>query len=184
MSSPEVVRRYAKALVLAAGATGEEARVGADLGAIAECLEMTPPLGELLRNPAIPSEAKGRVLEDCFKVRVAPLTWNFLQLLAGKKREALLTAIAGEYARVMDEKEGRVRVGLAAAQPLNEPEREAMKRRLSEALKKNVQLETTVEPELLAGIVLRVGDRLIDGSARGRLDRIREELMQAADTTT
>ena len=105
---------------------------------------------------------------------------NLLRLLRRKNRLALGTSIASYYRELRDEAQGVVRATVRTAVPLEQAQRDALARQLSARTGGQVELSAEVDPDLLGGAVIRIGDHLIDGSVRTRLRRLREQLMQGA----
>lgn len=105
---------------------------------------------------------------------------NLFRLLRQKGRFALGPSIASYYRELRDEERGIVRAEVRTAVELDDATREAIVQGLREQTGKSVEIETAVDEELIGGVVIRIGDRLIDGSTRGRLRGLREQLIQGA----
>lgn len=134
----------------------------------------------LLANPAVPAagriEVLGRILGD--DVVGAPR--SLLALLVRRGRFEQLPAVTREFMRLYRLREGIELATVTSASELDAGELDALKQRLEAMTDRTVELEHEVDPELLGGLVVRVGDQLIDGSVRGRLDRLRTELSNIA----
>jgi F-type H+-transporting ATPase subunit delta len=105
-----------------------------------------------------------------------PLTINFLRLLIEKRRLPILAEIARRVNELLRESRGILAVKLTLALAPAPAQLAALRERLARIFERQVELETAVDPELLGGIVIQAADRLVDGSCRGQLDRIRTEL--------
>jgi F-type H+-transporting ATPase subunit delta len=170
-----IARRYARALIEVAGADYE--RVGAELGTLAGALFGTPDVAEALLRPGVAKEARERALNAVLQVAgVSTTTANFVRLLLDRRRLDLLPDISRAYGTFSDERAGRLRAKVAAAKPLPEPLVAELTRRLAQATKKNVAVETSVDRSLLGGVVAQVGNVVYDGSLRTQLAILRREL--------
>jgi F-type H+-transporting ATPase subunit delta len=106
----------------------------------------------------------------------APLVWNLERLLAAKGRLALLPQIAEHFQELVDDHRGMAHAQVATAVPLADDERRALAQRLSELTGKQVDVEVHEVPEMLGGLIARIGDRLIDGSTRSKLVALKRQL--------
>ncbi len=106
----------------------------------------------------------------------APLVWNLERLLAAKGRLALLPQIAEHFQELVDDYRGVAHAHVATAVPLADDERQALAERLSELTGKRVDVEAHEVPEILGGLIARIGDRLIDGSTRSKLIALKRQL--------
>ena len=139
----------------------------------------TGKLEEVLANPALPLEERVAAAEKIFGGLSRP-TRNLVLLLLRRGRIEQLPRVATEFARRDDRRNGLTHATATSAAPLGPEEVRAVTARLEELTGGKVALETHVDPGLLGGIVVRVGDRLIDGSVRGRLERLRNQLASGA----
>jgi F-type H+-transporting ATPase subunit delta len=167
-------KRYAQAAFDIAREKNDFDRWSADLEAIAD-LVAQPGVVDILTSSRVPSEAKGSLLQSGL-AGIGPLALNLAHLLVEKGRIALAEDVRAEYQRLLDEHRGMAQATVLTAVPLSEDERQAVVRRLQELTGKEIVLETQVDPEMLGGLVARVGDRLIDGSTRSQLLKLRSRL--------
>ena len=107
---------------------------------------------------------------------LSALAWNLVRLLAAKGRLALLPQIAEQFQTLLDGHRGIAHAQVLTAVAMSDEERQALATRLSELTGKQVQVEAYEEPEILGGLVARIGDRLIDGSTRSKLVALKREL--------
>lgn len=177
MSANELAKRYGQALLTLAEEQSIQRQVADEMKALAALIGREPTLKACLANPTVPVAAKQAVLDELMAPACCLLTRNFVGLLVRNRRAALLAKIVQFLEARLDEKEGRVKVRVESALPMTEASRADFMRRISQWLNKKVELEITVVPELLAGITIRIGDRLVDGSCRGQLTRMRQVLM-------
>lgn len=107
---------------------------------------------------------------------LAPLVWNLVRLLAAKERLALLPQIAEHFQVLLDEHEGIAHAEVIAAVVMSDEEQKALAGRLSELTGKQVLVEAQQEPQILGGLVARIGDQLVDGSTRSKLLALKRQL--------
>jgi F-type H+-transporting ATPase subunit delta len=171
-------RIYAEALFGAAKESGRLAQVSEALAAFAAAIEETPELGAVLRNPQLESSVKAAILHDLVGDE-EPLFANFLQLVAEKGRAGEIEEVAGEFERLLAREERRLSVELTTARELSDDEAEAILRQIEQASGRKVEATRTVDPALVGGIVLQAGTLRLDASVRGRLERLRHELVKS-----
>lgn len=165
--------RYTRALFAVAAQSGEEGRVLADLQAThGGIIDRLP----LLRHPRVSTAEKKRRVEEALSGRACQLTLEFLKLLIQKKRFDLLPMVAANLGRLIAEKNNLVKAEVRAARPLSTPDQEALGARLKKFAGKNVELEIKEDPELIGGLVVRLGDWVLDSSLRGQLRKLREAI--------
>jgi|RhiMethySRZTD1v2_1073278.scaffolds.fasta_scaffold101823_2 F-type H+-transporting ATPase subunit delta len=133
----------------------------------------------VLGNPAIPLEQRLDATQRMFASLSQPVR-NLILLLVRRGRIEQLPRVAAEFARRDDERNGLIHATATSAAPLGDEEQRAIVARLEQLTGARVALETNVDPAILGGIVVRIGDRLIDGSVRGRLERLRNQLASGA----
>jgi len=175
---PIAHRMYAEALFEAARDSGRLAQVHEALVDFAAAVEQTPELRSVLRNPQLESSAKARILADLAGDE-EPLLRNFLLLAAEKGRAGELEEIAREFERIMARQERRLTVELTTARELTEEEASAILGQIERAAGRKVEATRNVDPELVGGIVLQAGSYRVDASVRGRLERLRQELVKS-----
>lgn len=173
--STSVARRYAQALYQEAAANDQVARTDADVETLAGALAGSRELTAMLESPVVPRARKQAVLDRLFGERLGPLAARFVRLLIEKEREALLPAIVRVYAAQRDAREGIVEAHVRSAVPLGEAEQATLRRTLEAREGKQVRLHVTVEPDLIGGLVVRIGDVVYDRSVRHQLAVLREQ---------
>jgi F-type H+-transporting ATPase subunit delta len=165
--------RYARALFEAAAARKEEDRVRRELAEAARALREHE---KAFLHPLLPAGEKKALLKKLVK-GVSPVTQRFLELLVERKRWALLAAAAQGYERALDESRKTVRAQVRSARALPADEQERLRKRLEAFVGKTVQLELREDPELIGGVVVRMGDWVLDASLAHRLRRMRENFV-------
>lgn len=183
MVSRTVARRYAKGLLQAAiegGESADEQQLGEQLAGLAETVRGHDTLQFLLITPAVQSERKAAVLDEiAARLRLHPLLRSFLGLLAEKERLDHLHVIAEVFRQLVDEHRGVVTAEITTPAELDSSQIDTVRQRLQAALGRHVELTTRTEPEILGGLVTRIGDVLYDGSLRSHLARIRRQMGSA-----
>ena len=173
-----VDRVYANALFEAAQEQGKLEPVGEQLSQLVEAEREVPELRELLRNPQLDPRARRAALEDVLG-ESDELLRNFLLVLSDKGRAGQLEEIAAEFERLVAEAEGIVHAELTTAVELSDDEAEKLLGQIEQASGRKVEATRAVDPDLIGGIVLQVGSHRLDASVRGRLDRLRRQLVIA-----
>lgn len=175
-----VARRYAQALYQEANASGAVERVDQDVETLRETLAGSRELGALLRSPVVPRPKKEAVLAKLFEGTLGDLSLRFIHLLAEKEREDLLPAIVDAYMALRDERLGIVEAHVRTAKPLGYDETQQLERALEARTGKKVRMKLDVDPALLGGLVVRVGDQVFDRSLQHQLQTLREQLKERA----
>jgi len=173
MAGEEAARRYAQAAFAIAVEAGTVTQWRADLDDVAVVLAVSEA-GAVLADDRIPLERRFHILEQL--LQVSPLALNLAKLLVSKGRAPAARGVAQAFEVMADEHEGIAKAHLTTAIDLAPGQVSAIEQKLSTALGKRVQATTSVDPTLVGGIVLRVGDQLVDGSVRTRLRRLQKHL--------
>ena len=135
---------------------------------------------DVLRNPAIPGDQRAEVLAGALGDRVSRPVQNLVQLMLRRGRISQVPRVAAEFRRLDDERQGLVHATAITATDLTPDEVRALTARLEQQTGGRVELDVEVDPSVLGGLIVRVGDRMIDGSVRGRLERLRNQLVSGA----
>jgi len=152
------------------------------LSDFAKAIEETPELRTVLRNPQLEPGAKAGILADLAGEGVGAedvLFHNFLQLVAEKGRAGELEAIAQELDRLVAREERRLTVELVTARELTDAEAGEILGQIEQQAGRKVEATRSVDPGLIGGFVLRAGSYRADASVRGRLERLRQELVRS-----
>lgn len=175
-----VARRYAEALYQQAQATGQADAVEADVAFVGDTFADSRDLTLAITSPAVPRDRKQAVLETLFLDRISPITAGFFRLLLQKQREALIPAVTEAYRVLGDERSGTVEALVRSAQPLSADEADRLQAALAARTGQTVRLRIQIEPELIGGLVVRVGDVVYDRSVRNQLAQLRDTLAERA----
>ena len=133
-----------------------------------------------LEDPAVPFDARADALLSAMGPNVLPQVRNILLLVLRRRRVATLPRISREFRRLYNRRAGVTEATATSAAPLPPDEVEALRRRLEAIAGGRIELQLNTDPSLLGGIQVRLGDTLIDGSVRGRLERLRSRLAAGA----
>jgi F-type H+-transporting ATPase subunit delta len=134
----------------------------------------------VLANPAIPVDQRSMAVAGLLEHTASQPVQNLVQLLLKRGRIEQLPRVAAEFRRLDDRRQGITHATATSATALNPDEVRDLTARLEQSTGGRVALDVQVDPSLLGGLVVRVGDRLIDGSVRGRLERLRNQLISGA----
>lgn len=173
-----VVERYARALFEAARAAKAVDAVRDDLARWKETARAVPEWAAALSHPRVPAAVKADLLAQALK-KPAPLTGRLLALLIEKKRLDALNEIAERFGALAEEALGRTTVIVSTARPLSAEQAAALKKSLAKIFG-DVVLRPHADPALLGGLVVRVGDRLWDGSVAAQLARLKDAWISTA----
>ena len=170
---------YARSLLELANGQGPAKEIGQELDDIAKIIDADPSFANFLGNPAVSEEERGRMVERVFGGRVSPLVFNFMGVANRKGRLGIFRQIATAYAELLEAQMGIVEVDVTVAQRLTPEQVDDVRRRVGEALKREVVLHQYVDESIIGGLVLRVEDRLLDASVRAQLQAVRRKLLSA-----
>jgi len=174
----QLAARYAEALLYTALERNEIDQVEQDLNAALDLIRDMPDLSKLLEHPEIALEKKYQVLEKAFAAHVAKTTFSFFRLLARRRRMDLLALVAEEYSTMADEIRGIDKIEITSAVPLDADQQVRLRSVLERLVGKTLEIESTTDPAILAGVKLKIGDYIIDGSALGRLTSLDAKLKE------
>lgn len=179
MREGRVARRYARALFNSALHTQALEAVDEALQQLLNTLREQLPLQQLLLNPLIPRERKKQLVQEAIGRHTYPLVSSLLNVLVDKRREPLLEEIVREFEQLRDEHLGVARVQATTAYPLDSHQEQFLRQNLERRTGKTVILEVHTDPSLIGGVMVRIGDTVIDGSIRGQLQRLKQYLLNA-----
>lgn len=176
MGADERNDAYATALFEVARAEGNLERVEAELYQVARAIEASDELRSRLTDQALPVELRQGIVEDLLEGRTQPVTKALVSFVVGAGRARDLAAIIDRLVRRAAEERDEVVAEVRSAMPLDDDQRRRLQEALSARTGQNVSIKVTVDPSILGGIVANVGDNVIDGSIRRRLEQLRESL--------
>ena len=171
MKSVTVARNYAEALFAVGDSFGEL------LDGVAGALQADERIATVLESPRLSKAAKGQILERALTGEVPREFVRFLQAVVRRGRQGLLAEIAQEYQVLLDQKLNRVHAGVTLATVADPRTEQQVVERLAQALGREVRAYFRSDPRILGGVVVRVGDRIFDGSVRRRLTAIQRRML-------
>ncbi len=179
MREPTIARNYALALFELGEKLDATDRFAALMEGLASAMETDPAIRVVLESPRVPKRAKERILHDALRDLAPEAFLRFLTAVVKRGRQGLLPHIRHEYGELVDAKYNRVHAGVTLAREPDDRLKEAVAAKLSEATGKEVIPHFRIDPAILGGVILRMDDRLIDGSLRRRMARLRQQLLSA-----
>jgi len=172
-----IARRYAKALLLIGKEDGKTETYREELGAFANLIEQEKSLQQVLVNPLYDADGRKKVLTTLMdNLKLSQATATFLLFLFDKGRIGFLSNINDFFQKFADELKGVARASLVSATELSSETVDKIRSALSKRTGKDIILEVEQDPELIGGIVTRIGDLVLDGSVRTQLLNMRESL--------
>ena len=182
MLSNQLAVKYAQALYELAAERDMLGRVQQELEVVAETLRQHGDLGTLIYHPRVLPQAKKDTLRKIFADEVQSFVLNFLLLLVDKRRETALPGILQEYTKLANTAQGIVEAQVVTAVPLSAAQAEALALKLGQVVSRKVVLKTRVDKSILGGVVVQMGDKLIDGSVVRQLSTLRGVLLKSEAT--
>lgn len=172
-------RRYAQAVFAIALEQGDPDRWLDDLALLSDSMS-NEEFAAFLDAPQLTLSQKTALVAETLGDSVSDLALNLISLLASRNSARLLPAITESYQQMLDDHNGVERAEIVSAVPLSDEQQERIEAVLTGIIGKDITATSRVEPQILGGFVARVGDKVIDGSTRTRLDELRRELVHGA----
>lgn len=179
MRETRVAKRYASALFEVAKRDAILDSVGEDLAMVERLLKESANLRTLFVQPMITDERKIKMVTDIFGDRITATSLNFLKLLIRKRRTDIVDEVIEEFRTLLRDHLGIVDATAQTAATLSAEQLDRLTKSLVQLTGKKVNLTTEIDPHLIGGVVVRIGDYIIDGSLRGRLERLEQHLLGA-----
>ena len=150
-----------------------------ELFRIKKTIQENPELEEILRHPGMTKQNKEELLEQIFAGELDPTVERYLKVLCQHRKAGELPGIADAYEALYDKAKNIERVSVASAVALDENQKQKLIKKLENQLQHQVRAEFTVDPSLIAGLTIRTENTTMDSSVRGKLDRMKDQLMKA-----
>ncbi|RFM24174.1 MAG: ATP synthase F1 subunit delta [Candidatus Thermochlorobacter aerophilum] len=170
--------RYATAILEGAGE--ELQTVVQDLEVVKDTIKASRELRQLLKSPIVKNDDKILILKQIFIGRISLKTLESIELLVRKGRSELILDTIEEFERLLDKRNGVVNAEVASAIELDESQKQQVQARLEKLVGQKIRLQTKVQPDLIGGLTVRIGDTVIDYSIKHQLARLRERLKQGS----
>jgi F-type H+-transporting ATPase subunit delta len=180
MSQNIVAHRYAHALFLVAQRRGTAEQVLTDLQGLLAVVDTDSRVGRFFRSPLVRADEKRRLLHAGLDDRVLPYVRELVDLLLRKKRLASFRAVIAEYEALLEAFQGIQRAEVVSAVPLNADESKRLHAELERMTKKTIQLTAKVDPSVVGGVYVRIGDRIIDRTVKSLLEAVEHRLFVAS----
>jgi len=180
MREPTIARNYAETLVSLAERAGELDGWGDTIGQIADAVETDQVLANFLSSPKVSAKRKVEIISKAFQDTLPRMFVRFLGAVISNRRQHLIPEIASEYTMLVDELQGRVHVRVTVAHEPDEAQRDAIVKQLGTITGKQVTPHFVIKPEILGGVIARMGDTVMDGSVSRRLETLRGHMLGRA----
>lgn len=177
MKNLRVARRYAQALMLSADGPAAIDAIAGDLELLRKSLETSRELRRLIASPIVAAEKKLAVLRELFTKHIGGTTLSFIELLAQKQREAMLPEIIEQYHALRDERYGIVNVDVSSAVEITPQQEKSLADSLERYTKKKVRVRFSLDKALRGGLVVKIGDTVLDASIKRQLELMREQFV-------
>ena len=182
MLSNQLAATYAQAVFeLAAGRNALD-QVENELRHVEETIRGQADLATLMYHPRVPAAAKKETVEKVFGAGLTAFVRNFLFLLIDKRRESALPAIVRQYIKLANQARNIMEAEVTSAMPLTQEEEERLRGKLSQVTGRTILLKPSVDPSILGGVIVKIGDKLIDGSVVRQLKALEKALLRSEGT--
>jgi F-type H+-transporting ATPase subunit delta len=178
MSEFKVASRYAKSLIDLSTANGTLEIVKGDMEQFIAVLRSNKELQAVLKNPIMKQDKKSAILNGIFKDKIHPSIASFFNIMVRKSRAGILYATAQEFIREYNEVKGIVKATVTSAAPMAADKLEQLRLQIGNQIGAEVILSNPVDPKLIGGFIVKVGDRQIDVSIEGRLQKLERHFAQ------
>ncbi|MDX2129508.1 MAG: ATP synthase F1 subunit delta [Chloroherpetonaceae bacterium] len=174
-----VGRRYASAIFEFAIETNSLSQFSEDFATILESLKNSRQLAVALQSPIIKNFDKVQIFTQLFQNKISPATLNSLKLIIEKDRAAYIESVSVEFFHLLDEKNGLIEVEVKSAISLNDVQLNALMSKLESMTMKKIRPKVSSDSSLIGGFTVRIGDTVIDGSIKRKLEQLRESFLNA-----
>jgi F-type H+-transporting ATPase subunit delta len=173
------LQSYAQALLELADARGTVSQTAEDVAGIGQVIESDPTFAHYLADPSVGLTDREQLIERVFGGRTSDLLIAYLKLLNHKNHLGDFPGIAKSFEQLLRDRSGNIAVDVTVAQALSPDDLEGVRQRISGKLNKNVTVNQHVDDSIIGGIVLKIGDSLIDGSVKTQLETLKKRLVAA-----
>lgn len=173
------LQSYAQALLELVDARGVVSQTAEDVAGIAQVIESDPTFAHYLADPSVGLSEREQLIQRVFAGRTSDLLIAYLKLLNHKNHLGDFPGIANAFAKLLSDRSGNLAVDVTVAQALTPDDLEGVRQRISSKMNKNVTVNQHVDDSIIGGIILKIGDSLIDGSVKTQLETLRRRLVAA-----
>lgn len=174
-----VAKRYAKALFEVAQAKGKTADAANDLRSVIEVLHGIPDLKKLIEHPKMDTSVKNDLLKQSFEGKVAEEVLNLLMLLVDRKRADIIEDVQKQYEKLASEALGHAIAIVYTPKALDDQDKARVAEQFGKLTGKTIEIDNVIDPSLLGGLKVRIGDKLFDGSLSSKLDKLQKSLISS-----
>lgn len=176
MKNTVVSERYAQALFDLSKSDNSTDKIYEDLKMIAESLREYPELKTLLSHPVISNQDKKDMFNQIFSGKISKFTANVIMLLIDKKRESLIPEVAELYREMYNNLHSKVVADVYTSVEIGQAELSLLRKKLELYLNKQVEIDTHVDQSVIGGVLVKIGDRVIDGTLRTKFENMAKSL--------
>lgn len=177
MLNLQLAKKYARAIFEIAQDEDKLVEYGQELSDVCAVVFAQPDLKGFVTNPQIQPKAKKEIFTKLFAGELSPDVFNFLMLLIDKRRIVLLEAIDAEYERLSNQARGIVIADITTALPMQDAQGTVLQEKLQTVTGKTVKIRPHIDASILGGVIVKIGDKRIDGSVTGRMETLKAELL-------
>jgi F-type H+-transporting ATPase subunit delta len=180
MREPTIAKNYAEALLDLAQKDGDLAKWGRLIDQVSDAMQSDAKLSQFLESPRVAASEKNRIFALALEGQVPQPFLRFLQALIRNRRQMLIPQVATQFHSLVDVVENRVHAAVTVAKPASEADQKLIADRLTKVVGKQVVPHFYVNPAIIGGVVVRVGDTVLDGSVRKRLATLKSRMLGRA----
>lgn len=177
MRDTTIARNYAEALLVLAQKAQDTAGWGKMLADVAAAMGSDVTLRRFLESPKVEADQKKEIIRKALQDRTPRLMVRFLETLISNRRQMLIPEISTEYFNLLDELEGRIHAEVTLAHTPSDEEKSQIAANLTRTLRKTVVPHVRIDPRIVGGVIVKVGDTVMDGSVRKRLATLRRRML-------
>jgi F-type H+-transporting ATPase subunit delta len=171
-----VAKRYAKALFEVARDQDQLSAMEEELQHVRQIMDTNPELVKFLSHPKVAKEEKVNQLKVIFQDQISTTMIRFLELLIERNREEHLADIVNSYTRFANVERGLEDATVTSIQPLTDEDKQNLAEHFGQLINKKIRIHNEVDPGILGGLIVKIGDRLYDGSVSGKLHRFKRRV--------
>jgi len=173
-----VSKTYAGALFEVALEQKNIDQILAEYTFVVEAMALNPDFQLVLMSPKVTSGEKNMILDSTFKDQIGETTLNFLKVLNDKKRNHDVIDIFHAFKGFVDDHKGNVLAKVESVIPMDEAAKKSLEEKLNQVTGKTVTVNNVINPEIMGGLIVHIGDKIIDGSVKRKLEHMKQDLAQ------